>query len=275
VIKDVMVWLDGSLADELRLHAAAAIARQFESQVIALLFNSIPLPAVAEGGGTAAVVEAELWEKARQAGNAVEAKLIQRLKLLDRPVETRRFDVLADDIANIAAREARAADTFVALRPNGAMDPDRLLESVLFGSGRHLYLFPETERPRIAFDRILLAWNSSRESARAMAEGMPFLRIAKEVTVAVVTEKRIAEEDATVGADAVTYLTHHGITAVLRRIKGRNSDVGAALIAEAERRKADLLVMGGYGHFRLREWLLGGVTYNLMHEAPVPLLIAH
>jgi nucleotide-binding universal stress UspA family protein len=275
MIKDVMVWLDGSLADEVRLQAAAAIARQFESHVIALLFNSVPLPAVAEGGGAAAVVEAELWEKAREAGNTIEAKLIQRLKLLDRPVETRRFDVLADDIANIAVREARAADTFVALRPNGAMDPDRLLESVLFGSGRHLYLFPETERPRIAFDRVLLAWNSSRESARAMAEGMPFLHLAKEVAVAVVTDKRIAEEDATVGADAVTYLSHHGIKAVLRRIESPNSDVGAALIAQAERRKADLLVMGAYGHFRLREWLLGGVTYNLMHEAPIPILIAH
>jgi nucleotide-binding universal stress UspA family protein len=275
MIKDVMVWLDGSLADEVRLHAAAAIARQFESQVIALLFNSIPLPAVAEGGGTGAVVKAELWEKAREAGNTIEAKIIQRLKLLDRPVETRRFDVLADDIANIAAREACAADTFVALRPNGAMDPDRLLESVLFGSGRHLYLFPETERPRIAFDRILLAWNGSRESARAMAEGMPFLHLAKEVTVAVVTDQRIAEEDAMVGADAVNHLAHHGIDAVLRRISTRNTDVGAALLAEAERRKSDLVVMGGYGHWRLREWLLGGVTYNIMHAAPVPLVIAH
>jgi hypothetical protein len=133
MIKDVMVWLDGSLADEVRLEVAAGIARHFESQVVALVFNPMPLPGPIEGGSGAAV-NAELLEKARGAGDKTEAKLVKRLKLLDRPVEIQRFDVLANDIANNAAREARAADTFVALRPNGAMDPERLVEGVLFGS---------------------------------------------------------------------------------------------------------------------------------------------
>ena len=101
------------------------------------------------------------------------------------------------------------------------------------------------------------------------------LQKAKEVTVAVIADKRVREQDALVGTDAVNHLKHHGIDAVLRRIKGLNGGVAATLIVEAKRRRADLIIMGGYGHFRLREWLLGGVTYNLMHEAPVPILIAH
>ena len=273
MIKDVMVWVDGSNSDDVRLEAAGALARQFDGQVVALYLNSLPMVGPIDGP-IGVVVEAELLDKAREAGDLAEARLIKRLQQLRRPTEIRRFDVLANDIANIAAREARTADTFVALRPNGAMDPERLIEGVLFEAGRHLYLFPETERPKIQFDRILVAWNGSREAARAVAEGMPFLQRAKEVTVVVVTDKRATEEDRLGGVRLVNYLKHHSVQASLRYVTTRRNP-SATLIAEVRQEKADLIVMGAYGHIRLREWLLGGVTYNLLHEAPIPILMAH
>jgi nucleotide-binding universal stress UspA family protein len=124
-------------------------------------------------------------------------------------------------------------------------------------------------------NNILLAWNGSRESARALAEGLPYMRKAATVSVVFVGDEDEVEESAVMGKDAVNHLRHHGVHAVLHRVKNRKNDVGATLIAEVNRRKAGLIVMGGYGHSRLREWLLGGATYTLMHESPVPLVIAH
>ncbi|MEA2869615.1 MAG: hypothetical protein QOE39_4330 [Bradyrhizobium sp.] len=185
MISDVMVWLDGGVSDEIRLAAVADISRRLQPKVIIGLFlNPLPLPGPVEGDATE-----ELIDSAREAGDEIEKLLKMGLRQLERPVEIRRFDVLADDIAKVAAREARFADTFVALRPNGAMDPDQLVEGVLLGSGRHLFLVPETERPKIDFSRILISWNGSREAARALSESIPFLSLADEVTVVVVTSE--------------------------------------------------------------------------------------
>jgi nucleotide-binding universal stress UspA family protein len=275
MIKDVMVPLDGTAADEVRLAAANDIADLFQSQVIGLFLNVLPVVIAAEDG-IGAIRAAELLQKAREAGDSIEARLTQRLARLQKPMELRRFDILNDAAGDVAAREARAADTFVALRPNGAsQEPEYLVESVLFGSGRHILLVPNRKPTKVMADRILVAWNGTRESARALAEALPYLHKAQQTTVVVVDDEPPTEAQAMLGKDAVNHLKHHGIKAALHYARLRNHDVGATLIAEARRLKADLIVMGGYGHSRLREWLLGGATYELLHKAPVPLLIAH
>jgi nucleotide-binding universal stress UspA family protein len=275
MIKDVMVHLDGTAGDEVRLAAGNDIADVFHSHIVGLFLNVLPVLIVPENG-IGSMQSAELLNQARTAGDKVEEKLSQRLTRLQKPVELRRFDILNDTAGDVAAREARTADAFVALRPNGASrGAEELVEGVLFGSGRHVWLLPTRKSAKAAFDRILVAWNGSRESARALAEALPYLRKAKEAVVVVIDETSATEGQAIVGKDAINHLRHHGITAVLHRAIVRDNDIAATLIAEARRLKSDLIVMGGYGHSRLREWLLGGATYKLLHKSPVPLLIAH
>lgn len=277
MIKDVMTWLDGSVSDEIRLAAVLDIVRQFEGHATGLFFNVLPLPpAPIEGDLTGAVGIAALMDQARASGDKVEKTIVDRLKRHDVAIELRRCDVLASDMADVAVREARSADAVVLIRPNGSQDPDRLVDGILFGAGRHILLVPEVERPKsIVFDRILIAWNGSRESTRAVAEAMPYLRVAKDVVIVVVTDERGKKLEGTVGDALKKHLQHHGIASHLHRVQYRNGDVGEKLIAEAKKAKSDLIVLGGYGHSRLREMILGGVTYHLMHNSPVPLLMAH
>ena len=156
MIKDVMLRLDGTAGDEVRLAAGNDIAELFDSQVIGLFLNILPVVIAAEDGIGAARA-AELLQAAREAGDKVEARLRERLNRLQKPVELRRFDILSDAAENVVAREARAADTFVALRPNGApQEPEHLVESVLFGSGRHLFLVSNRRPTKTAFKLSLI-----------------------------------------------------------------------------------------------------------------------
>ena len=100
------------------------------------------------------------------------------------------------------------------IAPNDAPhEPEHLVKSVLFGSGRHLFLVPSRKPEKVIFERIVLAWNGSREAARALAEALPYLQKAKEVTVLVVDNEPPIELNATLGVDAVKHLKHHGINA--------------------------------------------------------------
>src|ERR1700719_944772 len=182
MIKDVMVRLDGTSADETRLAAAEYISGVFDGHIIGMFLNVLPLIVPAEGDKVAAAESARSVQHAREAGDRLEAILIQRLSRLQKPVDIRRIDVFSVTLADIAAREARQADTFVALRPNGApQEPEYMIEGVLFGSGRHLFLVPDRKPAKMGFDHILVAWNNSRESTRALAEAMPYLHKAKTV----------------------------------------------------------------------------------------------
>jgi hypothetical protein len=273
MIKDVMVSLDGTPIDEVRLAAVADIAEYFESHITALFLNMLPPLVPAEWEGIGAAHAAQMMQAAVENGTRIEAALRQRLATLQSPAELRRFDVVAGSDGDIAAREARNADVFVGLRPNGAShEADRLIESVLFGSGRHLFLAPIDQPAPAVFDRIALAWNGTREATRAVAEAMPYLHKAEMVDVIIVQDSLFSPIN---GNGLIDHLLHHGVGAELHDVRPRGGNIGATLIAEAQERSADLIVMGGYGHSRLREWLLGGVTYQLMHRAPIPLIVAH
>jgi nucleotide-binding universal stress UspA family protein len=149
-------------------------------------------------------------------------------------------------------------------------------EAIIFGSGRTTIVTPAA-RPRarpFALDAAVVAWDSSRSAARALADALPILAMAKEVHIlTVVNEKDL--DTARSGGELASHLSRHGIDGVAETIDAAGRDVGSVLEAYVESRGADLLVMGAFGHSRLREFVLGGATRSMLAHPPVPILMSH
>jgi nucleotide-binding universal stress UspA family protein len=168
-----------------------------------------------------------------------------------------------------------AADLIVVPRAIGEEALGRAsLEAVLLESGRPI-MIPAAAATSANFERIAVAWKPTPQAARALAAAMPFLARAKEIVVITVeeqAEERPGERDQ---ADRlVRNLAWHGLAATTLRLKPGPEGAAATLLAGVGDR-ADLLVMGGYGHSRLREWVFGGFTQLMLANAPLPVLIAH
>ena len=213
--------------------------------------------------------------RSRQAGD----RLLERLKELcaaDRvPIESRMITCWWPPLYSEAIIDlARVHDlTVVPLDPNDSQKR-QLAEDVLFGSGRPVLLLPETA-VEIGCDQIIVAWDYSRASSRALLDAMPLLSAAKRIeVVTVLGEKEIAQRGA---ADLKAHFARHGLTIEYNELNfptegQRLSDV---LQNHAADRGAGMLVMGAYGHSRFREFVLGGATRGVLDDLRMPIFLSH
>jgi nucleotide-binding universal stress UspA family protein len=178
--------------------------------------------------------------------------------------------------ANLFGRIARGFDLAIVgqAKPDGNAVERMISESTLFESGRPVIIVPYIQKAPIKLDRIMVCWDGSRSAARAVADAMPFLERAKNVEVVVVTNER-GKRDEIEGADIGQHLARHGLNVEVTRITHGNLDVADALLSHSVDASADFMVMGGYGHSRLREFVLGGVTRTILRTMTLPTLMSH
>ena len=150
-----------------------------------------------------------------------------------------------------------------------------LAEAVMFGSGRPTLILPQSPRSRpLEFGTVAVAWDFSRAATRAVSDAMPLLEKANRVrVVTVVNEKRLDRKHS--AEELSKNLSRHGIDVVLDRVDAEGRPIGAVLEGYAASHEVDLLVMGAYGHSRLREFILGGATNSLLSKPPLPILFSH
>jgi nucleotide-binding universal stress UspA family protein len=133
---------------------------------------------------------------------------------------------------------------------------------------------PYIQKAPVKLDRILICWDGSRPAARAIADALPLLVRAKAIEILVVASERDKSGELT-GTNMHRHLGRHGIAAEIKRIAAGGVDVAATILSHAADSGAQFMVLGGYGHSRLREFILGGVTRNILAAMTVPVLMSH
>ncbi|WP_417686124.1 universal stress protein [Roseibium sp.] len=262
------------------IKAVSGLARAADAHLSVLLVGEAPsLPFYGYGGaGYTRVWIEESEERAeglKAARDDVEAMLSAEGVSFD--VRAHQAIVARED--NLVARHAIYADLTVILR-SGEGDltsvEQQAIDGAVFDSGRPVLYMPRPFAGREIGRRVLVAWNSRAEAAEAVSDAMPFLTAAEKVTLLTVDPVSGPEDHGEQpGADMALVLARHGINVEARTAQSDGRLVSEVILDEAKALDADLVVMGAYGHSRVRETILGGTTSEMLENSKLPLFLAH
>jgi len=158
-------------------------------------------------------------------------------------------------------------------QPNKETFEDHVAETALFESARPVLFVPYIQTTALDLKHVTVCWDGSRAATRAIADAMPFLSKAEHIDILIMESERPKSEDLP-GIDIARHLARHGLKVELKRIR-LNIDVGNTILNHAFDAGTGLIVMGGYGHSRMREFILGGATRTLLERMTVPTLMSH
>jgi len=269
----ILVPVDELPEAESSLEAACRLAALFTAHLEGVaIVRPLPSAQRLRPRQSAMALMKKEWER-----DGVEARAAAR-RFRERAAKAGVKDAIATvvegDRAAVLAARARTADLVVLPRPSpedlGVLGGHQV-ESTLLGVGRPVLLVPAKPLPAGFPSKALVAWNGSRECARALTDALPLLQKAKSVAVLTCGPSGTAGH----GADVVAHLARHGVGAEAIHAAVDDARVGDAIAARARKLGADLVVMGAYGRSRLAEVILGGATRAALSQAPGALLMAH
>ena len=277
MIKDILVNLRVGDRPDVATPFAVSVAAALNAHLTATVFRCEPIipvmvdmygipPTIIESqrleidkGARAAVSRFE--DASRRAGIAGEAQFI------DAPV---------DGAPGMLASIARRFDLTVLAQPQEAERTlGRLfIEAALFESGRPILAVPYIQTAPLKLERVLVGWDGSRSAARAIGDALPFLTRAQAIEIVMVTTEP-AKSDELPGADIAQHLARHGAKVAVERIPATDVDIASTILSHAADVSADFLVMGVYGHSRMREFMIGGATRGILGSMTIPVLMSH
>ena len=275
MIQDIVVNL-GLGANDPAGDYAVSMGEIFGAHVLGVAVSYEPvIPGTVMGGIPPEIIESQRTESNKKARAAI-ARFEQAAKRAGISMETRTISTSISGAADQIGHIGRRFDLIVVGQP-GRKDslPDEVIdEGVLFESGRPVIFVPFIQKGGMKLDRIMVCWDGSRAASRAIADAIPLLKKAKQVEVVIISDKP-NKRDEVPGADLGQHLARHGLKVDVKRITSPDIDVPSTILSHAADSSADMIVMGGYGHSRLREFVLGGATRGLLESMTVPVLMSH
>jgi nucleotide-binding universal stress UspA family protein len=257
---------------------AIDLAAQVASR-LSIVVQHVDIPPIVSVFAEALIDVAAMSEAAEQHSREVGAALARDIAALaaERSLSTSISKLVATPVqfTDLMVGSSRVHDaTLLVIDPGEASHVD-LSEAILFGSGGPILICPSIDRDAEAQLRsVMVAWDGSRAAARAVRDALPILSIADTVTILTASEDKTIESSSVDGLRAL--LEHHGIESGYREVRLNGQPVGRSLQEEAANTGAGLLVMGGFGHSRIRELVLGGATASVLrHGALLPIFMSH
>ena len=273
--KTILVHIAPGKRCSLRVDVSLRLAQQHDAHLVAL--HAVTQFEVS--GYVMAEVGPALIESQKNAAAAEMARSQREFTEQATAAGLRNFEwrTAADDPADAMTMHARYADLAVIGQTDtsdGSNIADDFPERLVLSAGRPVLILPSVGSFSSIGKRILVAWNASREATRAVTDAIPLLRLADRVHVMAVNPRH-GEHGKVPGADIGLYLARHGVRVEVKTDSGAEIDVGNELLSRAADLDADLIVMGGYGHSRLKEWVLGGATRTILESMTAPVLMSH
>ena len=276
MIKDIVANLAVGVSRDVATDFAVSVAAMLDSHLTGIAFRYEPLvPLTDRYGFPAEVMESQRVEN-EKAAKAAMAKFDDAARRAAVSAESRMLDGPVASAPDVFAKVARRFDLAIMGQPEPETPAfERLIvEAALFDSGRPVLIVPYIQRTGLTLDCVIVAWDGSRSAARAVADAMPLLVQAKATEVLSVASEP-AKSDEIPGADIAQHLARHGVKVEVDSIVTVETDIASTILSHAADISADFLVMGGYGHSRLREFVLGGVTRGILSSMTLPTLMSH
>jgi nucleotide-binding universal stress UspA family protein len=274
MLTSILVHIEPADLSRGRLECAAQLARRFNAKLIGVAAGQPRAPMVDSYGGVVIAVDMDAEEeRIRTEFRNSEASFRNSPAINGLQIEWRSVMGLPEDVL---VRESRAADVIVLGRDPARLGFFRSADpgDVLMRAGRPVLVIPEGVRGLDA-KHIVVGWTDTRESRRACLDALPLLQAADVVSVIEVVDQSEIEAAKARVTDVAMFLGRHDVNAEAEPCSRAERSVADALILAAEQRGADLIVAGAYGHTRLREWVFGGVTADLLTRSPKCSFLAH